>query len=84
MDAILIGGAMACTFFKAMGLEVGNSLVEDDRVEMAAALLGRASGKLVLPVGAVVAPLLPRVAAIIDPSAESGPRTRIRDGPNTA
>ena len=55
VDAILIGGAMACTFFKAMGLEVGNSLVEDDRVEMAAALLGRAGGKLVLPVGAVVA-----------------------------
>ena len=55
VDSILIGGAMACTFFKAMGLEVGNSLVEDDRVEMAAALLARAGGKLVLPVGAVVA-----------------------------
>jgi phosphoglycerate kinase len=55
VDAILIGGAMACTFFKAMGLEVGNSLVEEDRVEMAAALLKRAGGKLVLPVGAVVA-----------------------------
>jgi phosphoglycerate kinase len=55
VDAILIGGAMACTFFKAMGLEVGNSLVEDDRVEMAAALLERAGGKLVLPVGAIVA-----------------------------
>jgi phosphoglycerate kinase len=55
VDAILIGGAMACTFFKAMGLEVGASLVEDDRVEMAAALLKRAGTKLVLPVGAVVA-----------------------------
>jgi phosphoglycerate kinase len=46
---------MACTFFKAMGLEVGTSLVEADRVEMAAALLKRAGPKLVLPVGAVVA-----------------------------
>ena len=35
VDAILVGGAMACTFFRAMGLETGNSLVEADRVEMA-------------------------------------------------
>ena len=55
VDAILVGGAMACTFFKAMGLEVGTSLVEADRVEMAAGLLARAGKKLVLPLGAVVA-----------------------------
>ena len=55
VDAILVGGAMACTFFQAMGLEVGTSLVEADRVEMAAALLARAGKKLVLPLGAVVA-----------------------------
>lgn len=55
VDAILIGGAMACTFFKAMGLEVGSSLVEADRVKMAADLLSRSDGKLVLPIGAVVA-----------------------------
>jgi phosphoglycerate kinase len=55
VDAVLIGGAMACTFFKAMGLEVGTSLVEEDRVQMAADLLERAGPKLVLPVGAVVA-----------------------------
>jgi phosphoglycerate kinase len=56
VDRMLIGGAMACTFFRAMGLEVGKSLVEADRVEMAAALLRRAENKLVLPVDAVVAP----------------------------
>jgi phosphoglycerate kinase len=55
VDAILIGGAMACTFFRAMGLEVGTSLVEPDRVDMARALLGRAGAKLVLPAGGVVA-----------------------------
>jgi phosphoglycerate kinase len=54
-DAILIGGAMACTFYKAMGLETGNSLVEPDRVEMAKELLAKAGEKLVLPDGAVIA-----------------------------
>ena len=58
VDAILIGGAMACTFFKAMGLEVGRSLVEDDRIELARSLMAKAGVKLVLPTGAVVAPEL--------------------------
>jgi phosphoglycerate kinase len=52
VDHILVGGAMACTFFKAMGLEVGNSLVELDRVEMAKDLIAKAGTKLVLPSGA--------------------------------
>lgn len=56
VDRILIGGAMACTFFKAMGLEVGNSLVEDDRLEMARGLLERGAGKIRIPGGAVVGP----------------------------
>jgi phosphoglycerate kinase len=55
VDAILIGGAMACTFFKAMGLETGSSLVEPDRVDLARALMGKAGDKLVLPTGAVIA-----------------------------
>jgi phosphoglycerate kinase len=55
VDRILIGGAMANTFFKAMGLETGTSLVEADRVEMARALMERAGQKLVLPTGGVVA-----------------------------
>jgi phosphoglycerate kinase len=58
VDAILIGGAMACTFFRAMGLETGNSLVEEDRVPLARQLLERAKDKLVLPTGAVIAPEL--------------------------
>ena len=55
VDALLIGGAMANTFFRALGLETGRSLVEEDRVEMAGELLERAGGKLLLPVDAVVA-----------------------------
>lgn len=58
VDEILIGGAMACTFFKAMGLEVGQSLVEDDRLELARSLMEKAGTKLVLPSGCVVAPEL--------------------------
>ncbi|MGQ0712348.1 MAG: phosphoglycerate kinase [Gemmatimonadaceae bacterium] len=56
VDRLLIGGAMACTFFRAMGLETGQSLVEEDRVELAKALLSRGGDKLVLPEDAVVAP----------------------------
>jgi phosphoglycerate kinase len=55
VDRLCIGGAMACTFLKAKGLEMGRSLVEDDQLEVARSLL--ASGAtLVLPLDAVVAP----------------------------
>jgi phosphoglycerate kinase len=56
VDRLLIGGAMACTFFRAMGLQTGKSLVEEDRVSMAKELLDRGGDKLVLPNDAVVAP----------------------------
>ena len=55
MDRILIGGAMACTFFRSKGGKTGTSLVEEDRVEMAKALLAKAGAKLVLPQGGVIA-----------------------------
>jgi len=54
VDEILLGGAMACTFFKAMGLETGKSLVEPDRVDLARDLMKKAGKKLVLPTGAVI------------------------------
>jgi phosphoglycerate kinase len=53
---------MACTFLVAMGLSVGSSLVESDRVALARALLARSGPKLILPRGAVVAPSLDRGA----------------------
>ena len=55
VDTILLGGAMACTFFKAMGLETGKSLVEPDRVDLARDLMKKAGEKLALPTGAVIA-----------------------------
>ncbi len=72
VDSMIIGGAMACTFFKAMGLETGKSLVEADRVDMAKQLLASAGNKLVLPTDASVAPSLEAAA-----SAHDVPRDRI-------
>jgi phosphoglycerate kinase len=61
-DQILIGGAMACTFFASLGLEVGKSLVEPDRLTLAKSLLTQGGPKIVLPRGATVAPSLERAA----------------------
>jgi len=55
VDAMLIGGAMACTFFRAMGLETGRSLVEDDRVDMARDIMKGAGSRIILPHDAMVA-----------------------------
>ena len=55
VDRLVIGGAMANTFFLALGLEVGRSLVEEDRVDMARDLLARAGDRLMLPIDCVVA-----------------------------
>jgi len=60
VDELLIGGAMACTFLAAMGLEVGSSLVEPDRIALAKELLATSGKKLILPRGAVIAPSLER------------------------
>jgi len=55
VDSLLIGGAMTYTFMKAQGLPVGDSLVEEERVELAGELLSKGAGKLILPVDHVVA-----------------------------
>jgi len=49
-DKILIGGGMSYTFMKAQGLEIGTSIVEDDKLDLAKSLLEEAEGKIVLPV----------------------------------
>ena len=55
VDALLIGGGMAYTFFRAKGHATGKSLVEEDKVPLAAELLKKGAGKIVLPVDHVVA-----------------------------
>jgi len=72
-DTILIGGAMACTFFAALGFEVGTSLVERDKVPLAKELLQRGGPKLILPRGGVVAPSLERAGERREVSADQVP-----------
>jgi len=55
VDWLIVGGGMANTFLKALGYEVGASLVEEDKVELAKDLLQRAGKKLMLPVDVVIA-----------------------------
>lgn len=68
VDRLLVGGAMANTFFRALGLETGASLVEDDRVELAGQTLEKAGDRLMLPVDCVVAAEI-----------EAGAETRVVD-----
>jgi phosphoglycerate kinase len=86
VDALLVGGAMACTFYKAMGLETGKSLVEDDRVEMARTLLGEAGTRMILPHDCVVAPSADAGAQAKAVSKENIPRdmAMLDIGPRTA
>src|SRR5690606_13501237 len=55
VDTLLIGGAMSYTFLKALGSGVGNSKVEDDKLDVAREIHERAGGKLMLPVDHVAA-----------------------------
>ncbi len=54
-DKVIVGGGMAYTFYKAMGYEIGTSLVEMDRIDVAKAIMEKAGDKLVLPVDTIVA-----------------------------
>ncbi|MCK9217273.1 MAG: phosphoglycerate kinase [Firmicutes bacterium] len=57
VDMLLIGGGMAYTFFKAMGREIGKSIVEEDKVELANRILDKANSKgikIMLPIDNVV------------------------------
>lgn len=58
VDTLMIGGGMAYTFFKSMGYSVGNSLCEEDKLDLAKELMEKAKNKnvkLVLPVDNVIA-----------------------------
>lgn len=55
VDALLVGGGMANTLLKAQGHEVGQSLVEDDRLDVARDVMARAGARIHLPVDVVIA-----------------------------
>ena len=86
VDRLLLGGAMANTFLRALGFEVGRSLVEESLVPDAAAILDEAGDKLLLPVDLTVADELDAVAEPVRADragvgagmriADIGPRTR--------
>lgn len=55
VDRLLIGGAMANTFFRALGLDTGDSLVEEESIDLARSLIEEGGERLVLPLDCVVA-----------------------------
>lgn len=78
VDKLFIGGGMIFTFYKAQGLSVGSSLVEDDKIELAAALMAKAKAKgvqLLLPTDVVVADAFAK-----DANAQTVPVSAIPDG----
>jgi phosphoglycerate kinase len=54
VDTIIIGGGMAYTFFKAQGKEIGKSLLEEDKIDLAKELLAQGGQKIILPVDCMV------------------------------
>lgn len=54
-DKVIIGGGMAYTFAKAQGKEIGGSLLEADKLDLAKELMARAGDKLILPIDATIA-----------------------------
>ncbi|MCX8055037.1 MAG: phosphoglycerate kinase [Ignavibacteria bacterium] len=75
-DTIIIGGGMIFTFYKAMGNNIGKSILEEDKIELASSLLNKAKEKnvqLLLPVDVVVADKFENEANIkIVPAEEIG------------
>jgi phosphoglycerate kinase len=86
VDRLLIGGAMANTFFKAHGWAVGDSLVEEDRIDTARRLMDLAGDKLLLPVDVLTAPSITSdVSTRVSAYDEVGEDQHIGDiGPRTA
>lgn len=54
VDKLIIGGAMMFTFYKAQGYNVGKSLVEDDKVDLAKELIHKGKDKIILPVDCII------------------------------
>jgi len=75
VDMLLIGGAMMFTFFKSQGRNIGNSICENDKLDLARDLLARAGSRIMLPVDAIAAASLENEA-----SAHEVPADNLPDG----
>lgn len=66
VDKVIIGGGMAFTFWKAQGFEIGDSLVEDDQIELAREYLKKYQDKIVLPIDAALSKTFSNTTPIFD------------------
>jgi phosphoglycerate kinase len=84
-DRLIIGGGMANTFFKALGYDMADSLVEEDAVETAKTLLAKAGSQIVLPVDVTIADAFANDAQtqIVAPDAVPSGWRILDIGPNT-
>ena len=77
VDNILIGGGMTYTFFKAQGKEIGNSLLEENKIDLAKQLLAQGGQKIILPVDCMVSEIFDfdarQVGALKEVSADAIP-----------
>jgi len=76
-DKILVGGGMIFTFYKAMGFEIGKSLLEEDKIDLAKELIAEAGNKLMLPVDVVAAEKFENDAAFSTVAADKIPADKI-------
>lgn len=58
VDRIIVGGGMSYTFYRAKGMEIGDSMLEGDKVDLAASLLKQGGDRIVLPVDCVISNFL--------------------------
>ena len=86
VDGMLVGGAMACTFYRAMGLETGKSLIEEEKVDLARQLVDKWGVRLTLPHDATVAPSIEEGSAAHAVARDAIPRDEamLDIGPRTA
>lgn len=76
-DKVLIGGGMIFTFYKALGYGIGNSLLEEEKVSLAAELLKKAGDKIILPADVVVADKFENGSTFSTVAADSIPAGKI-------
>lgn len=82
-DAVLIGGAMAFTFLKSEGIQVGKSKVEDDKLQIAKELLEKSNKKIILPVDFIAADKVDEKASVKKMKIVKGDMIGVDIGPET-